>query len=841
MAAIPFYIILGDSQLNGPHGAGLAPQPGFTGTFWTNFRNKPLLMQTVPTSGSAYAPWWDGTAGAQLTTNAATNNTVTVTTTPWTTNSEVGKYVTVDGGTGAPSGGLAQRRLITTNTNNTLTVSSNWTTNPTASAIHVNDGAWVTYDHIRGADNPLKVNTGYEGDNWYGNQQGSFGFTVSLMQLLKSYHPGGFKVFKYASPDGTDDWKAGGSAQTAMAAELAEAVAAMAPDTPDYLGVIYFNSTDISEENTAYVTDAMSFCTAMRTLMSDTAAEVPIWFVNNSSEILQETAVTTIGVLTDIPFAQVIRQANVALRTIVDNFHLIDMEGAGFTADSGFTYSTESTNPENYGTEDHIILGEKAYNAIVRYYAETPSTESGSLPVVILLGDSQGVGFMPPQYAILGGQERMLGPTGTVRESEWIWNDLEQGWEPYDLTANPNTLGAPASLYYGPEAAMLGQLKERFPDGVAVFKMAQGGASMTTEGVTAGALNTFDPAAGTLWDEMGTAWDAAKLAMIRDLGMLPDVVGAVYLLCDNDTFTLTAAQAVASKLELFNTQVRERFQSRTTGTDLPIVSHLLMQHIEQGGPSNHGTSAAREAIRATLRARAVSDSMFAVTSDDGLDLLRSDQIHYSGWSQDTLGIRLAQKLVELIDGEGETATATGDTPSGSATFVVEDGSGLTTSNSYCSTTAADTYHAAQGNPTDWADADLLTKQDALRRATEALDLNFGARWNGFRATSEQALDWPRAWCIDSAGNDISSDTIPTRLAVATARAALLIVQGYDLLPATQTTADVASESNSVGEVSRSVTYRGGKPATTQFPMLERLLVTAGLVSSAGSGWGVASA
>lgn len=840
MAAIPFYIIVGDGQLNGSSGAALVPQPGFTGTFWTNFRNKPLLMQTVPTSGSAYAPWWDGTAGTQLTTNAATNNTVTVTTTPWTTNSEVGKYVTVDGGTGAPVSGVAQRRLITSNTTNQLTISGTWTTNPTASAIHVNDGAWVTYDHIRGADNPLKVNTGFEGDNWYANQAGGFGFTTSLMQLLKSYHPGGFKVFKLAAVGGSDEWASGGDEMVTMAAELAKAITALGADTPDYRGVIYWNATDISEENLAYVTNATSFCTAIRSLMSDASAEVPIWFVNNSSEFLQESAVTTIGVLTDVPFAQVLRQANVALRSVITNFHLIDMEGAGFSADSALTYATEDTDPQNYGTEDHIILGEKAYNSIVRYYADIPSTESGSLPVVIMIGDSQGTGQMQPQYAILGGQERMLGPTGTVRESEWIWNDLEQGWEPYDVTANPNTLGAPASLFFGPEAAMLGKLKERFPDGVAVFKMAQGGASMTTEGVTAGALNTFDPAAGTLWDEMGTAWDAAKLAMVRDLGMLPDVVGAVYLLGDNDAYTLTAAQGYAAKLELFNTQVRERFQSRTTGVDLPIVSHLLVQHIEQGGPSNHGTSAAREAIRATQRARAVSDTQFAVTSDEGLDLLRDDQIHYSGWSQDTLGIRLADALVLLIDGEGETATATGDTPSGSATFVVEDGSGLTTSNSYCSTTAADTYHAAQGNPTDWVDADLLTKQDALRRATEALDLNFGARWNGFRSTSEQALDWPRAWCIDSAGNDISSDTIPTRLAVATARAALLIVQGYDLLPATQTTADVASESNSVGEVSRSVTYRGGKPATTQFPQLERMLVTAGLASS-GSGWGVASA
>lgn len=38
-----------------------------------------------------------------------------------------------------------------------------------------------------------------------------------------------------------------------------------------------------------------------------------------------------------------------------------------------------------------------------------------------------------------------------------------------------------------------------------------------------------------------------------------------------------------------------------------------------------------------------------------------------------------------------------------ATFVVEDGSGLATANSYCSVAEADTYHSNNGNPAAWVD------------------------------------------------------------------------------------------------------------------------------------------
>lgn len=175
---------------------------------------------------------------------------------------------------------------------------------------------------------------------------------------------------------------------------------------------------------------------------------------------------------------------------------------------------------------------------------------------------------------------------------------------------------------------------------------------------------------------------------------------------------------------------------------------------------------------------------------------------------------------------------------GDSTFVVEDGTGLATANTYCTVEDADLYHENQGDPAAWTAATTNEKREALRIATTFLDYHYGSRWAGVRGSSEQALDWPRSWATDSAGNAIDSDTVPLRLEQACAVAALLHVQGSVLLPQTQTTAGIASESNTVGAVTRQVTYRGSKPASALFPIIERMMATAGLLTSNGYGWGV---
>ena len=77
-------------------------------------------------------------------------------------------------------------------------------------------------------------------------------------------------------------------------------------------------------------------------------------------------------------------------------------------------------------------------------------------------------------------------------------------------------------------------------------------------------------------------------------------------------------------------------------------------------------------------------------------------------------------------------------------LIVEDGTGLSTAESYLSVSDADAYFSAR-NLTLWASADFSTaeKEACLRRATDYMGQVFRLRWAGQRVNATQALDWPR--------------------------------------------------------------------------------------------------
>jgi DnaT-like ssDNA binding protein len=76
-------------------------------------------------------------------------------------------------------------------------------------------------------------------------------------------------------------------------------------------------------------------------------------------------------------------------------------------------------------------------------------------------------------------------------------------------------------------------------------------------------------------------------------------------------------------------------------------------------------------------------------------------------------------------------------------LVVEDGTGVASADSYVSTADADTYHGSRGNAA-WALLDQTTKEINLRVATDFMLATFRGAWKGYRSTSTQRLDWPRA-------------------------------------------------------------------------------------------------
>lgn len=146
-----------------------------------------------------------------------------------------------------------------------------------------------------------------------------------------------------------------------------------------------------------------------------------------------------------------------------------------------------------------------------------------------------------------------------------------------------------------------------------------------------------------------------------------------------------------------------------------------------------------------------------------------------------------------------------------ATFVVEDGTGLTNANSYLSEADADQYHENYGNPSSWSSATTSDKENALREATRYLDYAYVNRWRGFRGEKDQALDWPRRSVVDISGWTRDSDSVPQEVKDATAIAALTVIDGDTLLPKVSA-ADrgVIKEAVQVGPIRESKTYLSTK-------------------------------
>jgi len=169
-------------------------------------------------------------------------------------------------------------------------------------------------------------------------------------------------------------------------------------------------------------------------------------------------------------------------------------------------------------------------------------------------------------------------------------------------------------------------------------------------------------------------------------------------------------------------------------------------------------------------------------------------------------------------------TGEGDPISPSASFVVEDGTGKTDANSYCSVADADTYHVTYTGSAVWSAAQAADKERGLIAATQYLDIQFGQRYRGTRKSVSQALGWPRYNAEDDDDYDIDSDSLPQKLKDACAELALRVVSGDDLLGTQTSPGSVVSESVTVGPISESKTYAGGtQPSVYEYPRVVALL------------------
>lgn len=158
-------------------------------------------------------------------------------------------------------------------------------------------------------------------------------------------------------------------------------------------------------------------------------------------------------------------------------------------------------------------------------------------------------------------------------------------------------------------------------------------------------------------------------------------------------------------------------------------------------------------------------------------------------------------------------------------LIVEDGSGKVDADSYLSVANSNTYWDKHGYASAWRDALEEKKEEALRMATQWIDLTFGGRWDGERREEAQALDWPRSGIEDADGFDVAEDSLPQALKDATAEAAQrYLADAASLMPDLKPAdAGIGSESVTFGPISESVTFIGSKPSTTVFRKINAML------------------
>lgn len=182
---------------------------------------------------------------------------------------------------------------------------------------------------------------------------------------------------------------------------------------------------------------------------------------------------------------------------------------------------------------------------------------------------------------------------------------------------------------------------------------------------------------------------------------------------------------------------------------------------------------------------ALSDTITGTPTFKWIDSDGAEQTTLNGLRFQNVAIGSAAKKVEVyIDNSdwsgNETAALAGSpytikhtisTTNGATLIrmlgliVTEEGDDLVTtvggatSDSYGTLAEADLYHVNRGN-TDWSGTDS-ERARKLRRGAAALDARYRHLWKGYKASSGQALAWPRDAMTDDDGNLLSASSIPS--------------------------------------------------------------------------------
>jgi hypothetical protein len=113
-------------------------------------------------------------------------------------------------------------------------------------------------------------------------------------------------------------------------------------------------------------------------------------------------------------------------------------------------------------------------------------------------------------------------------------------------------------------------------------------------------------------------------------------------------------------------------------------------------------------------------------------------------------------------------------------FTLETGDGLADANSYIDVQTFKDISDLLGY--DYADLYDPTIEARLVRATTVLDASYRSQFPGERQTTTQALEWPRSDAVYLDGAEISENTIPKEIQIATVELTNVISSGSNIQP-----------------------------------------------------------
>ena len=156
-----------------------------------------------------------------------------------------------------------------------------------------------------------------------------------------------------------------------------------------------------------------------------------------------------------------------------------------------------------------------------------------------------------------------------------------------------------------------------------------------------------------------------------------------------------------------------------------------------------------------------------------------------------------------------------------ATFLVEDGTGYSNTNSYLEIVDADEIISNYGNSALWLAATDDAKETALRQATRYLDLHY--LWSGYKVAQDQALQWPRYEMYDEDGWLVDYTVIPNRLKEACAYLAIKVIDGNTLLEDFVNNSKVKRTKDVIGPITEEREYIVGESPDTTYQVVDKLV------------------